>query len=653
MAYVTSSSGVKVAITTRMHGEGQTIVTSKLWPETDLSVVNAVTEGGIYINGNTIGLDASSQNLVSSSGMEDWVGSHYCPLEKTIQGSTQYADMFIYGGTAVVVETPSVGYGTLSNEWSVMNYIPSPPFDSAVSKSLPTVPAVASAIDGAIYGMTTGISGAYVKKTDSATPLSQGIVIVPESHGLSISGGTLSMNVATVVGNYTDAATLVTAGNAGGVVVMNTITGATTGQENLAVTPTVNAVAGAIDAEGERLTVWVRNNFLSSTYVPPAPSIGYAGYGTYGLAAVQRYSGIVVTDGVLTLDKATTTQIGGVVVKSSGGLDVTGGTVSLHKATTTQLGGVIVPAASGLSITGGTLSLDSATTTQIGGVVIKESGGLAVTGGTLSVASAPVFATIESALQSTQYGGVQVIAELKQPTSDTEDAPIIPNYNVVWNAVYGYSGDFTCTYHAGTNSYITTGSGIVYINGTSISYSVTPTGQVAASGDGYTDVWLNITYNASNQNPFSASISSSRATTAGTQSILLAKYDPTGAPTRYHKGPVVWDVDDGSGDGGTAYFGDFKVSCAGAGSTISVAGGFYYMDGNNTSNTINSVSCSITGATTGKTLWLNITSGSTVGSATITPLMGSTVYSVPLAYVIGSTVCQYQLGPVVIRGRWT
>ena len=152
MAHTATTPGLSAYIKAQMQ-VGQTVVVSKIWPETDLAVVNCVTAGGITIDGNTISFDPTVQNLVSSGGMTDYVSSNYCPLEKNMGTYTQYANMFVTGATANIVNSQgNTGWGDIPHTYDIVGEIAAP----YKGDSIPNEVAVAG----------------YVQQTASMTQLS-------------------------------------------------------------------------------------------------------------------------------------------------------------------------------------------------------------------------------------------------------------------------------------------------------------------------------------------------------------------------------------------------------------------------------------------------------------------------------------------------
>jgi len=222
-----------------------------------------------------------------------------------------------------------------------------------------------------------------------------GGVMVPSNKGLTLGNtGSLTLSAAPVGAStitYASAVTSVTNGLIGGAYVMNHVESATAAaHKSRAIVPSVDAVWS-----------YGQENFISNTtsaaYVDTSNG-SQVGTTVIPLGGVRVWTsgGVAVNNGVLYLQAATDTSMGGIKVGSGLAMSasVTGGAADklyLKSATTTSIGGVKVPTGSGLSLTAGTLKLSSATTTALGGVVVGA--GLQVTDGTVSVAGGEVDAS--------------------------------------------------------------------------------------------------------------------------------------------------------------------------------------------------------------------------------------------------------------------
>lgn len=110
--------------------------------------------------------------------------------------------------------------------------------------------------------------------------------------------------------------------------------------------------------------------------------------------------------GALSVNTATTGQLGVIQVSTAAGLAISGGIVSLSDATTAQLGGIRV--GSNLNISSGTLSVNTATTGQLGVIQIDPA---TISSNYAALSSAGVFSL--SAATSDQYGVMKIGNGLK------------------------------------------------------------------------------------------------------------------------------------------------------------------------------------------------------------------------------------------------
>lgn len=110
--------------------------------------------------------------------------------------------------------------------------------------------------------------------------------------------------------------------------------------------------------------------------------------------------------GALSVNTATTDQLGVIQVSSSAGLAINNGIVSLSDATTAQLGGIRV--GSNLNINAGTLSVNTATTGQLGVIQIDPA---TVSSGYAALSTSGIFSL--SAATTDQYGVMKIGNGLK------------------------------------------------------------------------------------------------------------------------------------------------------------------------------------------------------------------------------------------------
>ena len=291
---------------------------------------------------------------------------------------------------------------------------------------LSLVPATDSTLGGVVVGTGLTMSNTSKVRLRVASGNAIGGVMVPSGSGLSLdsSTGSLRLSAAPVGAStttYANAVTFVGSNTIGGVYVMNHIESATTAaHKSKAIVPTVDAVYSAIDAV------------------------------TYTFS-----SGVTETDGTVTLDKATTAAIGGIVVGS------------------------------GLEVSNGTASLASADYNSFGGVAITESMGIGITDGVISMTGAPVVSTYSSAFTlaaSGNFGGVVVMSKIES-TDDAYavTAPIVPTVQAVYDYVSASGG-------GGGGKPISSGGGITITDSTT--YDVLTLNRAGTSSAAYGGVYV-------------------------------------------------------------------------------------------------------------------------------------------------------------------
>ena len=448
-----------------------------LHPETELSTLIVSTGGGIVSSGNSLYLDPSS---AWDSGLDDIVAGSYCPLEKTITSGgssyTQYADMFTSGGTATQINLDgSTGYGTLVNVISTVTSVRS--VDSATNSGVPTELAVAVALAGK-ENIVSGGSCIYINRAATSTTI--GVSATTVIHEVAAASDTM--------------------------------------------VPTEKAVAYAINAA---------LNTASGYADTVSASIINKNYAT------QAYVDTAIAGATFSLQPATATTLGGVIVPDDIGVTVNGGTLGLalasayaayNLAEASYIGGVralsaitsvstaaylnyaYVPTAQAVwnfvssyvatSIPAAALCVGSAATTPArGGVRVVTGGGITVTttgnsAGNIYLTGATVLGSYQAALNAAYFGGVKVISVVEPPGTGASDKPVVPTTEAVYNYVQvaaQYYGDFKVTYIGRTSedpeaSYIySIGTGTVYLDGRSTAYTTGATASVQT--DTAAEIW--------------------------------------------------------------------------------------------------------------------------------------------------------------------
>lgn len=503
-----------------------------LHPETELTALVMTTGGGIVSSGNSLYLDPSS---AWDSGLDDIVAGSYCPLEKTITSGgstfTQYADMFTSGGTATQINLDgSTGYGTLVNVISTITSVRS--VDSANNSGVPTELAVAVALAGK-ENIVSGGSCVYINREATSTTI------------------------------------------------------------GVSATTTIRAVASAVD-----------------TMVPTEKAVAYAL--DVALNTASGYADNVYTT-IINKNYATQSYVNEAIA---------GATFSLQPATATTLGGVIVPADKGLTID---------------------------TNGKLSVTLGASYATY-NATQGMNAAGVLALSAI---TSVSDAAYLnyayVPTVQAVWNFVSSYVATnlpaaglcigITATTPARGGVRVVTGGGItVTTNGTSA-------GNIYLTG-----ATIFGTYNAAASGTYFGGVKvTSVVEAAGDgQEAAIPVVPTTDAVYNYVAAAISGITPAAGGDFAVTETVDTDVP---DGHKYTIAAGSVYLDGMSTVfKTVATYDYSNSGDTPWE-LWARIPYAGTVYYDN-SPVFNGTTTSVPIAYIIGSTVYQHQHGPIVIRGRW-
>ena len=533
------------------------------------------------------------------------------------------------------------------------------------------------------------ISSGTVTNWGSATYTSHGVVRIA-SDGLSVTGGTLSLDVADVRSSYA----LADEAEIGGVVVVT----------NIPTTATAIYTSSAYVPNVEAVRAYVTGNFVSTGSIT---DWGYATTGSHGVVQIND-EGLSVTGGMLSLDTAAAcatytaadaADIGGVVVITD--IPSTATAAYSDAAYVPNVEAVInyVTAAKGGTATyaaHGYVQVDSNSLQVSNGLLrisatsgLYTSGGL--TGGTIFVSAgegiqidttknavalrnASVNSTYVKAAGST-IGGVRVVDSIPSAaTAAYAHSAYVPNVEAVITTVagatnalknyvdgaiadldlYEYAGDFKVTKASGTdNFHIATGR--VYINGSTASFGTGDSDTIELENVG--TIWLNLYSTQDSVSIDGYSYSDAWVYDDTHTSIPIAKVSDGEVVQQFQHGPITLAgppgtvAGQGTGGGGTDYFGDFK--CSISGNSITATAGNVYSD---TGALLvgGSTPTALTPITDITTAWLIVNKGNATYTTRIagTPSTAALDYSVPLAGIAGSTVCQYQHGPVVVRGRW-
>lgn len=355
-----------------------------LHPETELRYVKPDVGGGLSSSVNSLWFDPAA---AMSSGLETVVSSKFCPLEKVVNNTTQYADMYTTNAQATVTELPgSTGYGTLVNVIQTIDHVR--PVASATNAYIPTEHAVALALsekqDVLVQGACLTISQSVTDPTKTDIAVNTKYTVneylancstnaVPTEYavreaievasaaidadvtilGNSITTVSSSVNsLTTVVNNINNWGTATTASY--GVVTLQNTVDTNTG----ASLPTASAIKDYVDqhtgkptSQGSGITVDDANGSYTI-------KLNNAGTASIGGVSVPANQGLVLNNGALNLDIATANHIGGVLVTNNGPISINSitGALNINLADSTQSGIVYVPAGSGLSAAVGRLT---------------------------------------------------------------------------------------------------------------------------------------------------------------------------------------------------------------------------------------------------------------------------------------------------------
>ena len=372
-------------------GSGDGLV---LHPETELSAIVMTTGGGIVSSSNQLSLNASSAWV---SGLSGIVAESYCPLSKTVEGNTQYADMYTSNGSAVV---SNVQDGDLQPIWG--NYKPvtsvgMPPIASG-SSCVPTELAVANAL-ATRQQVLSGGDCIVLSAGSSYTAIG---VSAQHDTPLPQLSAALQTRIPT---EY---------------VVRHAIDVGDEATSNYAYDLT-SALSISIQQAGYATSAWCLNTFLQKGETPepgPGGSWGYATEDSAGVVLPYASGGLSVSaGGSLSLDIATTSTLGG--VKCGTGLSMSGTSadyIRLRVASGNAIGGVMVPSGSGLS-------LNSTT-------------------GSLVLSGAPVgdnnitYASAVAKVGSNAIGGVYVMNHVESATTAVHKSKaVVPTVDAVWSAI--------------------------------------------------------------------------------------------------------------------------------------------------------------------------------------------------------------------------
>jgi len=696
--------------TMKVHLKGLDDLGSAKWahPITEVQCLSGSYQGGIVSSGNTLTFDRSSQSIPNSTEMQTYVSGSYCPLVKVIEGATYYADLYVNGGSATVTTIPgSTGYGTLDNEYDVVEVIAAP-YDS---KAIPTETAVASALEtkqhvlsaGGYISMTSGVSAdritvsaaVEIRPMGSATHAAlatEGAVRSAIDAGDAATSDYASGLVADIgsavyssgfvtstwvsdrycpleltVNNITQSANMHVVGASATINVVPGSTGYGTLDNEYSVVnviqdpydsraiPTEEAVASALDGlnttinnSGFALSSWVLNNFWQKGEVPP--SSGGGGDWSY----------------------ATTESAGVVMPISNGGLVIgAGGSLSLAIATSGSgassgtIGGVIC--GTGLQMSGTSsaiMRLRVASNNAIGGVQVPSSRGLSLntTDGTLVLSAAPVgasaatYASAVTSVGSGWIGGVYVMNHIESAAADAHKTKcIVPTVDAVWSAnasvsswvsnnfLSHYTGPFAVTSNDMSDNTYDIASGYVYANGTRFLVS---SSNISNIGSGM-PIYMIL---SSGGGSLTSTFSSSYSTSTGPDELVVKLAVGLGATVEQVQfGDITY------GQFGGSYNGPFRVTSVGlnpySGIDCVVDSGMYYTD--TSSGTVPALPGASMFISSGMALYLKVQTSSGydcsyVNAVPATPADGDMYFM--LASNTSGYLEQTQFGNIVIPG---
>ena len=397
-----NSSNVKVQLKTVSSIEGYSVPAYPItkWecigvdlPQSRVVAGTTHYVGGIVSSGNSLWFDRSAQQIPTSADVVNIGDLRYCPLSNVVDDVTQYANLYVTGATAIIINSNgNAGDGNIPTpEYSVIQAITAPygsrniPSEQAVGEALETKQHILSA--GSCIGITAGgvADTIYVSATRTVAPYGQAVhTQVPTEAAVRDALSATSYNLS----NYAYALT--------------------------------DALHTTIINSGYATANWVDSNFIHSGD-SPAVEIPYGSYGRAGIVQFVNGSGLTVADdqGTVKLTIAGPSVLGGVMVPANSGLVLNTATGALTAANAAAgVAGVVkvgtglamsssvaggaadtlyilntdgkrVSAGSGISVDSSvdsyTVSLLSATSTSLGGVYVPANGGLRLQNGALSV----------------------------------------------------------------------------------------------------------------------------------------------------------------------------------------------------------------------------------------------------------------------------
>lgn len=266
-------------------------------------VVSGTTHyiGGIVSSGNSLWFDKSVQGLLTSADAISIGDLRYCPLSNVVSGVTQYANLYVTGATATIIDSNgNTGDGDIpTHEYNIVQAIIAPygsrniPSEKAVGEALETKQHILSA--GSCIGITAGgiADTIYVSATRTVAPYGQAVhTQLPTEAAVRDALSATSYNLS----NYAYALT--------------------------------DALHTAITNSGYATVNWVDSNFIHSGEIVPV-DVPYASYGVAGKVQFVSGSGLAVTDdeGTVKLSAAGSNTLGGVMVPAGGGIALNNGAI--------------------------------------------------------------------------------------------------------------------------------------------------------------------------------------------------------------------------------------------------------------------------------------------------------------------------------------
>lgn len=458
------TSATSVALIDRLYNDGAGIV---LHPETELKLVSMTTSQNVGTEQNPVFveyIEKTSNNLSLNtelfweSATYPLVSASFCPLSAVVDGATQYADMYVNGGTATITQLPgSTGYGTLVVPITTATTIR--PVSTATNGRVPTELAAAVALAGKENVL---IGGSCVTLSRDAANTTVNVNAVTAIRAVPTNTDVPTEAAVKAALNTLDDIASTYADNAEG--------RANTYADNKAVTVEnwVNTYyLTKVDAGTTYISLsTARANFVSKTDSATVNSLGIVklhaevtGQTDYAYllpteAAIKDYvdnhggNGKPVasaTNGAIYVDALTTSYTVSAQVKSPIHIPTTGnsaGYICVASANDyNTLGVVKIPQNSGLVVSNtGEIKLASATDSVIGGVQVPSNKGLTLgAGGSLTLSNAPVsstFGAASTALTNSALGGVVVMmgdlgASAGNWSDIAQDAPVVPNISAM------------------------------------------------------------------------------------------------------------------------------------------------------------------------------------------------------------------------------